>query len=89
MGKNLPEKPLSYGHIYKRINRLNININITNYNTCDDGDDEYIIIAIYGTGIKIINRGQCLSEKWNVKNRKGYVKIQAVNKGQNASMGPC
>jgi Transposase DDE domain len=75
-GKNLPEKPPSYGHICKRINKLNINI--TNDNT--DDDDEYIIIAIDGTGIKVTNRGQWMSEKWNVKNRKGYLKIHvAVN----------
>jgi len=75
-GKNLPEKPPSYGHICKRINKLDINI--TNDNT--DDDDEYIIIAIDGTGIKVTNRGQWMSEKWNVKNRKGYLKIHvAVN----------
>ncbi|CAN5758695.1 IS5-like element IS903B family transposase [soil metagenome] len=74
-GKNLPSKP-SYGHICKRINKLDINI--TNDNT--DDDDEYIIIAIDSTGTKITNRGQWMSEKWNVKNRKGYLKIHiAVN----------
>jgi hypothetical protein len=75
IGKNLPEKPPSYGHICKRIN--NLDINITNDNTADD---DYIIIAIDGTGIKVINRGQWISEKWNVQNRKGYLKIHvAVN----------
>lgn len=75
-GKNLPEKPPSYGHICKRINRLNINI--TNDNT-DDGDDD-IIIAIDSTGIKVTNRGQWMDEKWNKQNKKGYLKIHvAVN----------
>jgi transposase len=76
-GKRLPEKPPSYGHICKRINKLNVNI--TNDNT-DDVDD-YIIIAIDGTGIKVTNRGQWMSEKWNVQNRKkDYLKIHvAVN----------
>jgi hypothetical protein len=76
-GKRLPEKPPSYGHICKRINKLNVNI--TNDNT-DDDDDDYIIIAIDGTGIKVTNRGQWMSEKWNVQNKKGYLKIHvAVN----------
>ena len=78
-GKRLPEKPPSYGHICKRINKLNVNI--TNDNTDDDDVDDYIIIAIDGTGIKVTNRGQWMSEKWNVQNRKkGYLKIHvAVN----------
>jgi hypothetical protein len=74
-GKRLPEKPPSYGHICKRINKLNVNI--TNDNT--DDDDDYIIIAIDGTGIKVTNRGQWMSEKWNVQNRKkGYLKIHVA-----------
>ncbi len=61
-GKNLPsKKPPSYGHICKRINRLNINININikKDNTEDDKEEEeedYIIIAIDGTGIKATNK---------------------------------
>ena len=40
--------------------------------------DEYIIIAIDSTGIKVTNRGQWMNEKWKV--RKGYLKIHvAVN----------
>ena len=57
-GKNLPEKPPSYGHICKRINRLNVNI--TNDDT--DDDDEYIIISIDSTGTKITNRVQWMDE---------------------------
>jgi len=46
----------------------------------DDDDvkfkDEYIVISIDSTGIKVINRGQWLREKWHVKNnKKGYLKI--------------
>jgi hypothetical protein len=39
-------------------------------------EDEYIIIAIYNTGIKVTNRGQWMQDKWNVNNKnKGYLKI--------------
>jgi hypothetical protein len=38
--------------------------------------DEYIIIAIDITGIKVTNRGQWMKDKWNVNNKnKGYLKI--------------
>lgn len=78
-GKTLPEKSPSYGHICKRINKLNVNINNGHVKN-DDDDDEYIIIAADSTGIKVTNRGQWMEEKWNVQNRKGYLKIHiAVN----------
>ena len=40
-----------------------------------------LIIAVDSTGIKVTNRGQWMSDKWNVKNKKkGYLKIHvAVN----------
>ncbi len=44
--------------------------------------DEYIVIAIDSTGIKVTNRGQWLREKWHIKNnnKKGYLEIHvAVN----------
>ena len=73
-GKRLPANP-SYGHICKRINKLNIDIKKDNTD-----DDEYIIIAVDSTGIKVTNRGQWMNEKWNTQNRKGYLKIHvAVN----------
>ena len=76
-GKSLPSKP-SYGHICKRINKLNVNIN--DGSVKKDDDDRYIIIAIDSTGIKVTNRGQWMQDKWNVLNRKGYLKIHiAVN----------
>jgi hypothetical protein len=73
-GKNLPGNP-SYGHICKRINRLNINIK---RDKIDDDDD--LIISIDSTGVKVTNRGQWMDKKWNVQNRQGYLKIHvAVN----------
>ena len=57
-GKTLPEKSPSYGHICKRINKLNVNINNGRVkNDDDDDDDGYIIIAADSTGIKVTNRG--------------------------------
>ncbi len=42
--------------------------------------DEYIVIAIDSTGIKVTNRGQWIRDKWHIKNKKGYLKIHiAVN----------
>src|SRR6185437_4097237 len=72
-GKSLPSKP-SYGQICKRINRLRVNINDGRVNDVD----EYIIIAADSIGIKVTNRGQWMDEKWNVLNRKGYLKIHVA-----------
>ena len=69
----LPTNPPSYGHICKRINRLNINIKKVGM---DDDDD--LVIAIDSTGIKITNRGQWMDEKWNTQNRKGFLKIHVA-----------
>jgi hypothetical protein len=71
-GKSLPADPPSYGHICKRINKLNVNIN--DHDKKNEDNDKYIIIAADSTGIKISNRGQWMDEKWNVQ-RKGYLKI--------------
>jgi hypothetical protein len=77
-GKALPERSPSYGHICKRINKLNVYIN--NGHVKKDDDEGYIIIAADSTGIKVTNRGQWMDKKWNVLNRKGYLKIHiAVN----------
>ncbi len=68
-----------YTTINRRINRLDIKIKDINSKN-KDFEDEYIIIAIDSTGIKVTNRGQWLRDKWNVKNKKGYLKIHvAVN----------
>ena len=62
-----------YSTINRRINRLDIKV-------IDDGGkelkDEYIIIAIDSTGIKVTNRGQWMNEKWKI--RKGYLKIHVA-----------
>jgi hypothetical protein len=43
-------------------------------------EDDYLIIAIDSTGIKVTNRGHWMQDKWNVKNKKGYLKIHiAIN----------
>jgi len=73
-GKSLPGNPPIYGHICKRINRLNIDIK---RDRTDDEDDD-LIISIDSTGIKVTNRGQWMNEKWNVQNRNGYLKIHVA-----------
>jgi len=40
-----------------------------------DSKDEYIVIAVDSTSNKITNRGQWMKEKWQIKNKKGYLKI--------------
>lgn len=75
-GKRLPSKSPSYGHICKRINRLYIDIKRDK--TVDDDDDDYIIVSIDSTGIKVTNRGQWMSEKWNKQNKRGYLKIHVA-----------
>jgi hypothetical protein len=71
-GKNLPDHPC-YSQICRRINKLDIDIN----NSIDD-DDVVIIIAADSTGIKVTNRGQWMQDKWDVKNKKGYLKIHVA-----------
>lgn len=73
IGKRLPANP-SYAHICKRINRLNIDIK---KDKTDDDDDD-LIISIDSTGIKVTNRGQWISEKWNKQNKRGYLKIHVA-----------
>ncbi len=73
-GKNLPDHPC-YTQICRRINKLDIDIN----NSIDDDDDDVvIIIAVDSTGIKVTNRGQWMQDKWDVKNKKGYLKIHVA-----------
>jgi hypothetical protein len=65
-----------YTTISRRINRLDIKIE--DNNKSKEFEDDYIVIAIDSTGIKVTNRGQWLRDKWN--KRKGYLKIHiAVN----------
>ena len=50
-----------------------------NDNQSKDYEDDYIVIAIDSTGIKVTNRGQWMRDKWNVKNKnKKYVKIHVA-----------
>ncbi len=63
-----------YSTINRRINRLDIHIK--DDNKSKEFKDEYIVIAIDSTGIKVTNRGQWMQDKWNVnKNKKWYLKI--------------
>src|SRR6185437_10777235 len=70
--KNLPGHPC-YSQICQRVNKLDIHNNRT---SIDDDDD--VIIAADSTGIKVTNRGQWMQDKWNVKNKKGYIKIHVA-----------
>ena len=74
----LPSIP-DFTTINRRLNKLNIQINNNNNNKDNVSKDEYLIIAIDSTGIKVTNRGQWMRDKWNAK-KKGYLKIHiAVN----------
>ena len=57
----------------RRINRLDIKIKDTDNKSNKEFEDEYIVIAIDSTGIKVTNRGQWIRDKWGI--RKGYLKI--------------
>ena len=59
-----------------------MDIKIKDNKSNNEFQEEYIVIAVDSTGIKVTNRGQWMDEKWwNVQNRKeGYLKIHvAVN----------
>ncbi len=77
-GKILPANPPSYGHICKRINRLNIDIKRDKTVEDEDEDEDYIIVSIDSTGIKVTNRGQWMNEKWKVQNKIGSLKIHVA-----------
>jgi hypothetical protein len=61
-----------YTTINRRINRLDIKIK-DNKSNSKEFEDDYLIIAIDSTGIKVTNRGQWIRDKWGT--RKGYLKI--------------
>lgn len=67
-GKSLPDHP-SYSQICRRVNKLDISTKRS------DDDEKDIIIAIDSTGIKVTNRGHWMQEKWNIRKKKGYLKI--------------
>jgi hypothetical protein len=52
-GKRLPANP-SYGHICKRVNKLNIDIKIDKTTAYEDDN---LVIAVDSTSIKVTNRG--------------------------------
>ena len=69
----VPDIP-DYSTISRRINRLDIKIEAKSKKF----EDDYIVIAIDSTGIKVTNRGQWMIDKWKTssnKNKKGYLKI--------------
>jgi hypothetical protein len=78
----IPSIP-DFSTINRRINRLDVKIkNDGGGENANPSEEEngYIIIAIDSSGIKKTNRGQWMNKKWNMQNRKGYLKIHvAVN----------
>jgi hypothetical protein len=65
--------------INRRINRLDIKIKDTPDSKNKEFEDEYIVIAIDSTGIKVTNRGQWMHDKWKIR-KKEYLKLHiAVN----------
>src|SRR5690348_11131484 len=62
-----------YTTINRRINRLDIKIKDTD-NKSKQFEDNYLIIAIDSTGIKVTNRGHWIRDKWGIR-KKGYLKI--------------
>jgi len=62
-----------YITISRRINQLNIKVEDAIITDKESTKDNYIIIAIDSTGIKVTNRGQWIRDRWNI--RKGYLKI--------------
>ena len=75
----------NYTTINRRINRLNIKIKDIMYDK--EFEDEYIVIAIDSTGIKVTNRGQWIREKWHIKNKKVFENTHC-SKRQNQE-NPC
>ena len=69
----LPSIP-DYSNISRRIIRLNIKINDDYENKSSLQHDDYFVIAIDSSGIKISNRGEWIRHKWNI-NKRGYLKV--------------
>jgi hypothetical protein len=68
----LPSIP-DYSRICRRINRLDIKIDNDDQDKSSLQHDDYFVIAIDSTGIKVTNRGEWIRHKWKVK--RGYLKI--------------
>jgi hypothetical protein len=60
-----------YTTISRRTNRLDIKIQD---NKSKEFEDNYIVIAIDSTSIKVTNRGKEMIDRWNVR-KKRYLKI--------------
>jgi hypothetical protein len=74
--KRLPLIP-SYSNINRRINRLDIKISSNDVdNKSILYNDDYFIIAIDSTGVKVSNRGEWIRRRWNIK--RGYLKIHVA-----------
>lgn len=74
--KTLPSIP-DYSNINRRINRLDIKISSDDVdNKSSLYNDDYFIIAIDSTGVKVSNRGEWIRHKWNIK--RGYLKIHVA-----------
>lgn len=71
----LPSVP-DYSNISRRINRLNIKINDDDQDKSSLQYDDYFVIAIDSTGVKVTNRGEWIRHKWNIK--RGYLKIHVA-----------
>ena len=67
---------LDYSRICRRINKLNIKINDDDDENKSSLNDDYFVIAIDSTGIKVTNRGEWIRHKWNIK--RGYLKIHVA-----------
>jgi hypothetical protein len=70
---NILPSIIHYSNISRRINRLDINISSSDVDNKSSLYDDYFVIAIDSTGIKLTNRGEWIRHKWNVK--RGYLKI--------------
>ena len=51
------------------MNRLDVRIKYTTDSKNKEFKDEYIIVALDSTGIKVTNRGQWMQDKWHKKNK--------------------
>lgn len=71
----IPSIP-DFSTISRRINRLDVKIKNDGENpNQSEGENEYIVITVDSSGVKKTNRGQWMNKKWNMQNRKGYLKI--------------
>ena len=77
----IPSIP-DFSTISRRINRLKLKIKNVGGQNANSSEEEnwYIIITIDSSDIEKTNGGQWMNKKWNMQNRKGYLKIHvAVN----------